>query len=199
MHLLNDYTQNFDQNRILCSLLDYLSIEPLPRSVERASNKATDLFCPFCSTNQPTHFCSTGSGRASFKYPLSLLLRPSNQHQTIQTLNYPYTTHLYRPSLMYETKHVLLNVQSYIIHMNINACFNIFLIFLIVYFLILTLKTQKQNLRCQGNIIFLLLHNRINCLCLKKTFRFLLFYYFFKSYFLIKLQNNDIVTHFFNE
>ena len=51
MHLLNDYTKNSDQNRILCSLLDYSSIEPLPHSVERASNEATISFCTFRSTH----------------------------------------------------------------------------------------------------------------------------------------------------
>ena len=50
MHLFNDYTKNSYQNRILCSLLDYRLIKPLPRSVKRASNKATDLFCTICST-----------------------------------------------------------------------------------------------------------------------------------------------------
>ena len=50
MHLFNDYIKNSDQNRILCSLLDYRWIEPLPRSVVRASSEATVSFCTIRST-----------------------------------------------------------------------------------------------------------------------------------------------------
>ena len=87
---MHNHYKFWPKNKIQYSLLDCRSIKPLPRSVERASSEATDMFWTFCST-EPT-LLDWVPDRSTHSLLLFLLVWSSNSHLSFQTSNRSHMT-----------------------------------------------------------------------------------------------------------